>query len=175
MPTQSLSTLRLVLRRWREEDLTPYAAMTADPLGMKHLGGVKTHAEAMATAERYSSHFATHGYGFWVVEVPGVAQFAGIAGIKHGEILIPDIPSPWIEIGWQLVHDHWGHGYATEAAQAALNHGFREHHLAEVIAMTAPENKRSRRVMDRLGMTYDPKADFDYPTLPAGDADASAQ
>lgn len=169
MPTQSLSTLRLILRRWREDDLTPYAAMTADPVGMKHLGGVKSLAEATDKATQYNSHFAEYGYGFWVVEVPGVTHFAGIVGLKRGDFEIPEIPSPWIEIGWQLVHDQWGHGYATEAAQAALNHGFREHHIPEIIAFTSVDNKRSRRVMDRLGMTYDSKADFDYPKLAADD------
>ncbi len=169
MPTQSLSTLRLILRHWRDDDMAPYMAMTADADGMKHLGGIKTAAEATDTAAKYKAHFAEHGYGFWVIEVPGLTHFAGIAGLKHGDIDIPAIPAPWIEIGWQLVHDHWGHGYATEAAQAALNHGLREHHIPEVIAFTAVDNKRSRRVIDRLGMIYDPKADFDYPTLAATD------
>ncbi len=169
MPTQNLTTLRLILRHWREDDLVPYVAMTSDTEGMKHLGGIKTQSEALATVEKYKSHFAEHGYGFWVIEVPGMTQFAGICGLKHGDIDIPAIPAPWIETGWQLVHEHWGHGYATEAAQAALNHGMREHHIPEIIALTAADNKRSRRVMERLHMTHDSRADFDYPTMAADD------
>ena len=63
---------------------------------------------------------------------------------------MPDFHAPFtpcVEIGWRLSHDHWGHGYATEAARAALVFAFRELKLDEVVSFTVPGNLRSRRVM----------------------------
>jgi ribosomal-protein-alanine N-acetyltransferase len=77
--------------------------------------------------------------------------------------------TPAVEVGWRLAPAHWGHGYATEAARAAVDYGFVAHELEEIVAFTVPANFRSRRVMERLGMTHDPADDFDHPGIPAGD------
>jgi ribosomal-protein-alanine N-acetyltransferase len=71
-------------------------------------------------------------------------------------------------VGWRLAFDHWGHGYATEAAHASLHHAFDNLGVPEVVAFTATGNKRSRRVMERLGMTHDANGDFDHPNVPDG-------
>ena len=70
-------------------------------------------------------------------------------------------------MGWRLARPAWGHGYATEAARAALEYGFGPAGLAEIVSFTTRTNARSRAVMDRLGMTYDPTDDFDHPMLAA--------
>jgi RimJ/RimL family protein N-acetyltransferase len=73
-----------------------------------------------------------------------------------------------VEIAWRLARPYWGRGYASEAARAALNHGFGELGLEQIIAVTVPANQRSRRVMERLGMARDPAEDFDHPNVPEG-------
>jgi RimJ/RimL family protein N-acetyltransferase len=100
------------------------------------------------------------------VEVRGGAAFAGFVGLS-----VPRFEAhfaPCVEIGWRLAAQHWGHGYATEGARAALAFGFGTLGLEEIVAFTAPRNVRSRRVMEKIGMTYDPADDFDHPLLPEG-------
>jgi RimJ/RimL family protein N-acetyltransferase len=76
--------------------------------------------------------------------------------------------TPCVEIGWRLAYEHWGRGYATEAAQAAVAFAFGGLHLEELVAFTVPANQRSRKVMERIGMTRSDADDFDHPDLPEG-------
>jgi RimJ/RimL family protein N-acetyltransferase len=111
------------------------------------------------------NHFE-HGFGLWAIEVPGVAPFIGFAGLQ-----VPGFSArftPCVEIGWRLAFEHWGHGYATEAARLALGYGFGAVALQEVVSYTSATNRRSRAVMERIGMRRDPADDFDYPRLPEG-------
>lgn len=78
--------------------------------------------------------------------------------------------TPCVEIGWRLAAEYWGQGYATEGARAALQYGFDTLRFTEVLSFTVPANIRSRRVMERLGMTHDPSDDFDHPLVPEGHA-----
>ena len=115
---------------------------------------------------RIRAHFARHGFGFWAVEVPGVAEFIGLVGLA-----VPRFEAhftPCVEIGWRLARAHWGRGYATEAARAALDFGFRDLNLDEIVAFTVPTNRRSRAVMERIGMTRSAADDFDHPAIPEG-------
>jgi ribosomal-protein-alanine N-acetyltransferase len=73
-----------------------------------------------------------------------------------------------VEVGWRLTREHWGRGYATEAAAAAMAFGFETAGLEEIVALTVPANIRSRRVMERLGMERDADDDFEHPRLPEG-------
>ncbi len=73
-----------------------------------------------------------------------------------------------MEIGWRLAAEHCGRGYATEAARATLAFAFGEVGLEEVVSLTVPENLRSRRVMERIGMARNPADDFDHPNGPDG-------
>jgi ribosomal-protein-alanine N-acetyltransferase len=161
-----LTTARLRLRPWHQDDLAPFAALNADPQVMQFFPKALTRAESDATAGRIRDHFARHGFGFWAVEAPGVASLVGFVGLA-----VPSFEAhftPCVEIGWRLAREHWGRGYATEAAAAALAFGFRDLKLDEIVAFTVPANLPSRRVMDRLGMTHSPSDDFDHPFLPAG-------
>lgn len=160
-----LETARLRLRPWRPEDLAPFAALNADPEVMAYFPAPLDPAASDLLAARVMAHFAEHGYGPWAVEIRGVTSFAGFVGLM---LLSFDAHfTPCVEIGWRLARKAWGHGYATEAARAALAFGFGTAGLEEIVAMTVPANMRSRAVMERLGMTRSAEDDFDHPRLPA--------
>jgi len=165
-PIVPLRTDRLVLRPWRESDLEPFAAMNADLAVMEFLPKVLEREESNALAARFSDHFKERGYGRWAVEVPGVAPFIGFLGLNHVAFEAPF--TPCVEIGWRLSREHWGKGYATEAARASLQHGFEQLGLDEIVSFTVPDNVRSRAVMERIGMTRLALEDFDHPVLPEG-------
>jgi RimJ/RimL family protein N-acetyltransferase len=161
-----LTTARLRLRQWREEDLAPFAALNADPQVMEFFPKVLTRAESDVVAGRIRDHFARHGFGLWAVEAPGVVDFMGFVGLA-----VPSFEAhftPCVEIGWRLAREHWGHGYATEAATAALAFGFGDRALEEIVAFTVPANIPSRRVMGRLGMRRLPADDFEHPAIAEG-------
>lgn len=166
MDTPTLCTPRLLLRPWRDSDLAPFAAMNADARVMEFYPQTMTRQESDALVERARTHFAKHGFGLWAVEVPGVAEFIGFTGL-----IVPNWEAaftPCVEVGWRLAPEHWGHGYATEAAGAAVRFGFETAGLREILSFTVPANGRSRAVMQRLGMTHDPADDFDHPLLSEG-------
>jgi RimJ/RimL family protein N-acetyltransferase len=161
---QELATERLRLRRWRPSDAAPFAAMCADTRVMEHFPALLSREEADAMIGRIRTHFEQHGYGLWAVEIPGVAPFAGFIGL-----CIPRFEAhftPCVEVGWRLAPEYWGNGYATEGARGALAFGFEQLGLDEIVAMTAPENVRSRRVMEKLGMTHNPADDFEHLLIP---------
>ena len=163
---RELRTDRLYLRRWCATDREPFAALNADPRVMEHLPGPLSREQSDDLAARIEAHFEQHGFGLWAVEITGIVPFAGFIGLS-----IPYFEAhftPCVEIGWRLVAEHWGRGYATEGARAALAFGFEQLRLAEVVSFTVPSNLRSRRVMERLGMTRNPADDFDHPALPEG-------
>ncbi len=159
-----LRTERLLLRPWRDSDRDPWAALNADPEVMAHFPSVLTRVEADAAFDRISAAIDERGWGLWAVDIDGA--FLGFTGLQP----VPsDLPfAPALEVGWRLARSAWGHGYATEAAQAALEVAFEELKRDEVVSMTAATNERSRRVMERLGMTRDASDDFDHPRVPEG-------
>jgi RimJ/RimL family protein N-acetyltransferase len=162
----TLVTPRLKLRTWSDGDLAPFAALNADTRVMEHFPKVLDQAESDAAAARICDGFDRHGFGLWAVEVPGVAHFIGFVGLN-----IPKFEAfftPCIEVGWRLSYEHWGHGYAIEAAHAALCFAFEELHRDEVVSYTVPANVRSRRVMERVGMTHSPEEVFEHPLLDPG-------
>lgn len=161
-----LRTERLRLRRWLPADREPFARMNADPQVTEHLPGVLSRDESDAFAARIEEHFERRGFGLWAVEVPGVVAFAGFVGLS-----VPRFEArftPCVEIGWRLAREQWGRGYATEGARAALDFGFRSLGLGEILSFTVPNNHRSRRVMEKVGMTRNPDDDFEHPGLPEG-------
>jgi ribosomal-protein-alanine N-acetyltransferase len=162
----TLRTARLVLRPWTNEDFAPFAAMSADPKVMAHFPSTLSRAESDALAARISGEIEMQGFGFWALELPGAAPFIGFTGIRA--VTFDAHFTPAVEIGWRLAPAHWGKGYATEAARAALAHGFGALGLGEIVAFTIPANTPSRAVMQRLGMTHDEADDFDHPALPEG-------
>jgi RimJ/RimL family protein N-acetyltransferase len=161
-----LRTERLLLRTWRDDDLDAYARLSADPQVMEYFPRPLSRDESDASAGRFRDHFAAHGFGMWVVEVPGVAPFIGFVGLCW--VPFEAAFTPAVEIGWRLAVEHWGLGYAAEAAQAALAAGFEQAGLDEVVSMAAPENLRSLSIMEKLGMQRTPADDFFHPWVAPG-------
>jgi RimJ/RimL family protein N-acetyltransferase len=157
---------RVLLRPWRESDLAPFAALNADPRVMTFMPGRLTRADSDRLALRIARHFRQHGFGLWAVELMGEAPFIGCVGLAVPGFQAPF--TPCVEIGWRLAHDHWGRGYAGEAARVALGVGFGDFGLERIVSFTTRDNKRSRQVMERLGMTHSLAEDFDHPALPTG-------
>lgn len=160
----TILTARLQLRPWRDADLAPFAAMNADARVMEYLPSVLDRAASDAAAQKLRAHFDEYGFGKWVVETRDGAEWVGVVGLAWIHFAAPFTPA--VEVGWRLAHEHWGKGYATEAARAALDFGFRDVNLARMVSFTVPDNERSWRVMMRLGMTYSPADGFDHPLLP---------
>jgi RimJ/RimL family protein N-acetyltransferase len=162
----ALRTERLLLRRWQESDRLPLRAMNADPRVMEYLPSLLSPQASDASYDRVQTHFERHGFGRFAVELIGNASFIGYIGLS-----VPAFQAhftPAVEIGWRLAFEHWGKGLATEGAQAALRDGFERMGLREIVSFTVPANLRSRRVMEKLGMTHEPSDDFDHPNLPEG-------
>ncbi len=161
-----LRTARLILRHWRPEDREPFSILNADPVVMEYFPSPLSRTESDALADRIEAHFTKHRFGLWAVEIPSVSPFAGYVGLA-----VPSFQAhftPCVEIGWRLARERWGKGYATEGARAVLAFGFDELKLDEIVSFTTASNLRSRRVMDRIGMTHSVEDDFDHPALPEG-------
>lgn len=161
-----IRTDRLLLRRWRPEDREPFSAINADPEVMQFMPAVLSRERSDALADRVEAHFAVEGFGPWAVEVVGDRDFIGYVGLLA--VSFDAHFTPAVEIVWRLAAEQWGRGYATEAAAAALEHGFECLGLEEIVSFAVPANTRSRAVMERIGMVRDEMGDFDHPSLPAG-------
>ncbi len=158
----TLRTDRLVLRGWRTTDRDPFVAINADPAVMEHLQGPMPQEWTDGFLERIEACWAEHGWGLWAVEVVGVAPFIGYVGLWPA----PFFPGGGgVEVGWRLAHEHWGNGYAPEAATAALEFGFESIGLDEIVSFTVPQNRASWRVMEKIGLVRDPSRDFDHPKV----------
>lgn len=158
-------TERLILRSWRESDEAPFAAMNANPKVMEFFPSLLNAQESRVVFDRIQSHFAANGFGFWVVEIQGISNFAGFLGLARPRYEASF--TPCVEVGWRLLPEFWGRGYATEGALASLDYGFQRLGLNEIVSMTATSNIRSMRVMERIGMTRDRSEDFDHPLVDA--------
>jgi RimJ/RimL family protein N-acetyltransferase len=163
---QMLKTDRLILRRWLPSDREPFARLNADARVMEFMPWVLTREESDWLVDRIEAHFEQHGFGLWAAEVLLTSAFAGFIGLSvpHFEAHF----TPCVEIGWRLAAEHWGSGFATEGARAVVRHAFDDLGLASLVSFTVPANVRSRRVMEKIGMTRDPRDDFDHPGLPVG-------
>jgi RimJ/RimL family protein N-acetyltransferase len=151
----TLATDRLVLRMFRESDLDAYAAMLGDPEVMRYLApGPMTRAEAWRNMAMVLGHWQLRGYGLWAVEERASGLVAGRVGCWRPE------GWPGLEVGWALRREFWGHGYATEAARAALDFAFTELRQPHIISLIRPENTRSIAVACRLGMSHEARTEL---------------
>ncbi|WP_245278367.1 GNAT family N-acetyltransferase [Ensifer aridi] len=163
----SLETERLLLREWEDDDLDPLSKINDDPRVVRYVAQLPSREAVQKWILTQKEHFSQHGYGLWALERLGVEGLIGFCGIVqvpyHAHF------TPAVEIAWRLAPSAWGHGFATEAASAAMSFGFKHLGLKEIVANAAIENSESRRVMERLGMTHDPRDDFDHPLKAADD------
>lgn len=166
--TAALRTARLLLRQLRDNDVAAFAQLSADPAVMRYLAPFAKREAMDAWVMAARKHWQDHGFGPWVVELPGERPFIGVVGLSNLRFALPFAPA--VEAAWRLAPRYWGQGYAYEAARAAIDDGFGRLGLEEIVAFTVPANLASRRVMEKLGMTRDPTEDFDFehPRLPPG-------
>jgi RimJ/RimL family protein N-acetyltransferase len=157
-----LVTDRLLLRGFRDADREPFAALNADPAVMEHFPATLTRADSDALVDRILDRWSGDGHGLWAVERTADGVFLGFTGLAR----LAFLPQP--EIGWRFTRFAWGQGYATEAARAALAWGFGVRRFDEIVSVTTVGNRRSRAVMERIGLTRDPADDFPHPNLPEG-------
>ena len=160
-----LQTARLRLRRWRDDDLDAFTALNADPQVMAQFPAALSPAESAYVLEQIESGFERNGFGIWAIETLADDTFIGLAGISVVPFEAPFTPA--VEVGWRLLPAAWGHGYATEAANAALGYGFGPGKLPEIVAFASATNGRSIAVMRRLGMRHDEHGDFKHPLMDA--------
>jgi RimJ/RimL family protein N-acetyltransferase len=161
-----LRTERLVLRHWRPSDRPPFARLNADPRVMEFFPAILTPDESNAMVARIEDHWRQHGFGPFAVELAADHSFIGFVGL-----IVPAFEAaftPCFEIGWRLAAEYWGQGFAPEGARAVIRYAIDVVGLNALVSMTVPANLRSRRVMEKLGMTRDPADDFDHPKLPEG-------
>lgn len=164
MIPETLTTQRLLLRRWRDSDREPFARMNADPLVMRFMPSLLTREESYALVDRIHAHFEQLGYGPFALELED--RFIGYTGLWT-----PTFEAhftPCVEIGWRLAAQFWNRGLATEAARRVIAHAWADLPLTHIVSFTVPANVASRRVMEKLGMTHDPADDFDHPRIEAG-------
>jgi RimJ/RimL family protein N-acetyltransferase len=160
----AIQTERLLMRRWLESDREPFAALNGDPETMLYFPTTLDRAASDALVDRIESLFGVQGYGLWALEIAGTGEFIGFTGLNP---MPPGVPGEGgLEVGWRLARHAWHHGYATEAARAALRVAFDGVAVAEIWSMTAVLNEPSQAVMRRLGMTE--VARFNHPKVPAG-------
>jgi RimJ/RimL family protein N-acetyltransferase len=161
-----IETERLILRAWKKRDREQFARLNSNPRVMEFMPSALSAAQSDSLFDRIDYHFREHGFGLYAVELRGEASFIGFLGLA-----VPSFEfhfGPCVEIGWRLFPEYWGRGLATEGAKAVARHAFESLGLESLVSFTVPQNARSRRVMEKLGMTYNPADDFDHPGLPAG-------
>ena len=164
--TPIIETDRLIMRGWLDSDREPYVALNADPVVMEHFPSTVGSQHTNEHVDRIIGQWETRGYSHWAVEVKGGAPFIGWVGLTEPGWLLSG--ERCVEIGWRLAKEHWGHGYAPEAARAALGFGFEVLGLDEIVAFTTTTNLKSQRVMQKIGMRHDPARDFDHPAIVEG-------
>ena len=157
-----LETERLILRTWEDKDIDPMATINTDSKVCEFVPKLNK-LETASRIENWIKHYKTHGFSLYAVELKSTGTFIGFLGlmIPSFEAHIP----PAVEIGWRLSSNHWNQGYATEGAKAVLAYAFDTLQLNEVLSFTVINNKASRRVMEKIGMLYDPADDFEHPNL----------
>ncbi|WP_253306918.1 GNAT family N-acetyltransferase [unidentified bacterial endosymbiont] len=160
-----IETARLILRHWRADDGAPLTLINQDPQVMEHLPKRLTPAETRAMIQRINHCIEQRGFGLWAVALKQSGVLIGFIGLSTPAFEAPF--TPCVEIGWRLSAAHWGQGYATEGAKTALAYGFTKLSLQEIVAFTIPENQRSLRVMQQIGMQRDHQGDFAHPKFPS--------
>jgi RimJ/RimL family protein N-acetyltransferase len=150
-----LETERLILRELRETDIEPFFEMDSDPAVHKYLGNnpISTLEQALETINNIRRQYVELGIGRWAMIEKSSGNFIGWSGLKlvteawNGHINFHDV-------GYRLIPKYWGKGYATESCKAALEFGFNTMNLSEIIGTANQENKASRTVLEKCGLTF---------------------
>ncbi len=159
-----IETERLLLRTWKKEDAEPYYQMNQAPRVIEFLPKSLSMEEVKKFIADQDQCFLENRYALFAVEEKKSGVMIGFLGLEKMEG--PYSFAPAVAIGWRLAAQSWGQGYATEGARAVLEYGFKTLGLDEIVSVTAVENNRSRRVMEKIGMKRDLQEDFEHSKLP---------
>lgn len=160
------TTERLILRHWQNSDREPFSRMNADSRVMEFMPSLLSRDESDTLIDHIESHFRERGFGLCAAELRQEHSFVGFIGLAVPRFQA--IFTPCVEIGWRLSAEYWGQGLATEGAREIVRCAFGNLGLTDLVSFTVPGNWRSRRVMEKLGMSHNPADDFDHPNLPQG-------
>jgi RimJ/RimL family protein N-acetyltransferase len=164
--TAVIEMSRLILRQWKPADKKPFARINADPRVMEFFPARLTRTQSDALVDKIESHFRKHGFGMYAAELKSNHAFIGFIGLN-----VPSFRAhftPCVEIGWRLSAEAWGQGLATEGALAVLKYAREALRLQKLVSFTVPLNVRSRRVMEKIGMSHNSVDAFEHPQLPPG-------
>ena len=160
-----LETERLILRAWESDDADSYYQINQDQRVTEFLLITPTMEQVKEFIHGMNEQYKRLNYTLFAAIEKSSNTLIGFIGLN---------PPKWeshftqcVEIGWRLGSKYWGKGYATEGAKAVLAYGFDQCHLNEIVSFTVPENIRSMRVMEKLGMTYDVADNFNHPLVPS--------
>ncbi len=159
-----IETPQLIIRQWKASDYEPYIALNQDSDVMKFFPAVSTRDETLAQIEQFTNHIEQYGYGFFAVERKDNHEFIGFTGLSHPRF--ESYFTPCVETGWRLSKPNWNLGFATEAAKGCLEYGFDAIGLGEIYSFTSVHNKRSERVMLKIGMVK--VGEFEHPLIAEG-------
>jgi RimJ/RimL family protein N-acetyltransferase len=167
-PKIIITTERLNLRTWIADDIPLMTAISSDPKVMEYFPSTQDLKATQQLIHYINEQHDKYGYSLYAVEIKNTGEFIGFVGLAHPSFDIPNFKPqglPIVEIGWRLSSKHWGRGYATEAAKAVLAYAFNELNLDEIISFTTIENKKSRNVMEKIGLQHDKADDFEHPKI----------
>lgn len=159
-----IRTERLLLRNWQERDRVLFHRINSDDTVMEFFDFRRDRAASDALVDELRDDIDADGFGFAAIEIAATGECAGFAGIMATD-LEPHLPVGAIEIGWRLAPEYWGQGIVSEAAEAWLEHAFVALGLKEIVSYAVAINHRSIAVMQRIGMTLVPSAEFDHPKI----------
>jgi RimJ/RimL family protein N-acetyltransferase len=160
-----LETPRLILRNWHDGDQDVFHELMSDDKVMEFFHYRRTREESDKRLAELTESIEDIGFGFYAIELKETGECLGMCGIAQLE-MEPQFPQGTFETGWRFAARHWGKGYATESAKAAISDGFLNHGLSDFVAIAVKTNHRSIAVMERIGMARDPDGDFDHPGVP---------
>ncbi|WP_019996396.1 GNAT family N-acetyltransferase [Aureimonas ureilytica] len=161
---EGLRTERLMLRRWLESDRAVFHRLNSDPEVMRFFPQRMSRAEADATMDRWNADLEADGMSFLAAVRRDDRRIVGVIGLAPVTEPIYDF-APSVQIGWRLLPEAQGHGYATEGARACLAFGFGMLALPEIVSQCVAENVASSAVMERLGLRF--RRTFDHPRIVA--------
>ena len=161
-----LQTSRLILRQWKESDIESFAAMNLDPQVMEFYPRTFTIEQTMEMVKNMETNFKKDKFGLWALEIKATGEFIGYVGLGCPQFKAHF--TPCVEIGWRIARKCWGNGLVPEAAKEAIRDGFERLNLPEIVSLTAAINKRSIRVMEKIGMKRNPDDDFLHPLIEDG-------
>lgn len=160
-----IETHRLILRNWEERDRSHFHEINSDEKVMEFFPFRRSRQEADERMDLTRFSIDDIGFGFYAVELKQTGECLGMCGIGQLD-MEPEFPPATFEVGWRFAARHWGKGYASESAKAAIADGFLNHGLSDFVAIAVTTNRRSIAVMERIGMARDPDGDFDHPGVP---------